>query len=458
MDDEPNKHDLRASISRGVWLPVILFVATLAVYIPTIAHGQLSSDASASAVSAWRIATTGRPWMEGVDTDALGEAVQLTWIVPGSGDHLVHNRFAATVLVAVPFYLIRGGSTDPQDFSLVPGGLAAATLTAGTVLLIFLTVRRYVHRALALCGALVLGFATPTWSVSADGVWGHSVTQFALAGAAWSLSRNRWLATGVWLGLGVLARPHLTVIAALVGLGMGWSRRDKWVAVKVALPIAGALALLLTWNRLVFGVWNVQGGYGGYVIDNLDRRVSGAGGELINFLGFFVSPDRGMFVWTPLLVLLLPSMIRSWRRLPDWSRWIVIAGFAYTLVQLRLNRFTGGDGFHGYRHGLELVTCLWPALVISFERVGRGARLLVAPLIGIQFAMVTVGASRESSLYWVPEADVWNDNSFLVAFRYSPLAIGLLALTFLLAGVATSIWWSRRSNTLRIEPEIVKRC
>ena len=40
----------------------------------------------------------------------------------------------------------------------------------------------------------------------------------------------------------------------------------------------------------------------------------------------------------------------------------IFGGLAYTLVQGRIAEFHGGDGFYGYRHGLEFLVCAAPAL------------------------------------------------------------------------------------------------
>ncbi len=94
--------------------------------------------------------------------------------------------------------------------------------------------------------------------------------------------------------------------------------------------------------------------------------------SLVNQLGFWVAPDRGIFVWTPATLLLLPALVRSWRRLPDWSTSLVWGGLAYTVMQGVLNRFWGGDVFYGYRLGLEMLACAAPALALSAGAHGSG--------------------------------------------------------------------------------------
>ena len=61
----------------------------------------------------------------------------------------------------------------------------------------------------------------------------------------------------------------------------------------------------------------------------------------------WVSPDRGILVYTPILLVLLPALLRSWRQLPTWTTSLLLAGLAYTIVQAALISFTGGAPIHG---------------------------------------------------------------------------------------------------------------
>ena len=114
--------------------------------------------------------------------------------------------------------------------------------------------------------------------------------------------------------------------------------------------------------------------------------------RLLNYLGFFVAPDRGLLVWSPVLLLLAPAIARTWRTTPDWTRWLAVGGLVYTFVQLRLNYFAGGDFFYGYRHGLELVTCLVPVAAVAYERSSRRTQVAICVLVVLQFAAISLGA------------------------------------------------------------------
>jgi hypothetical protein len=404
---------------------LLVFVAALAAFAPTVSD-RVSTDVSVTSLTSWQMAHTGQPWMEDLD---LPEDIPIPYFGPGTDGHTVTARTPGPIWAGVPFYV--GSSSDQSDLDHRRSGLSAAVLSAAAVAMIFLALRTRMTPLGAADVAIVFALATPVWSVSADALWTHSVTVFGLAGAAWAASRERWLLTGLWCAIGILGRPHVAVIAAVVGLGMAWSRRSPAIALRVAATSVVGLAVLVWWNRYVFGTWSVQSGYG----KSAEALFPGADtgfGFLENVLGFLVSPDRGFLVWTPLAILLLPAVVRSWRETPVWSRWLAVGGAAYTLFQLHLNVFTGGGAFYAYRLGLELLVCLVPVYAFSLRRAGNAVRRIAPVVVGIQFAAISFGAVIGE--IFISADDAWTDNSLLSVLRQQPLIVGLYLVAFTLVG------------------------
>jgi alpha-1,2-mannosyltransferase len=215
---------------------------------------------------------------------------------------------------------------------------------------------------------------------------------------------------------------------AVFGLLVGIRRRNAVTVFQVAVASGGFLAALSAWTRWMYGTWNPTGSYdtSSYSDYASSNRLS-----MANQLGFWVSPDRGILVWTPVILLLIPALVRSWRDLPDWSRSLVWGGLTYTVLQGVLNRFSGGDVFYGYRLGLEMLAAITPALAFSVSRLGRIARPLIGPVVALQLFAIAGGAARDSA--YLPFDQVWHHNAFEVAVRHSgaggwcgvALAIGL---------------------------------
>ena len=186
---------------------------------------------------------------------------------------------------------------------------------------------------------------------------------------------------------------------------------------------------MCAWCRWMYGTWDPTSAYDfGVLVDYADRK----GVDIVNFLGFWVSPDRGMLVWTPLLLVLVPAVVRAWRTLPAWSTSLLLGGVGYTLVQAALNRFSGGDYFYGYRLTLELLACSAPVLALSAHRAGRWARPLLGPVIGLQFCAMLIGSITKR--FWVHTDAMWTDNAFWMAVRDFPFLIVPLAVVCMAAG------------------------
>jgi alpha-1,2-mannosyltransferase len=176
----------------------------------------------------------------------------------------------------------------------------------------------------------------------------------------------------------------------------------------------------------MYSSWNPTAAYdtGPFAEYADDNRFS-----LGNQLGFWVAPDRGILIWTPVILLLLPALLRSWRELPDWSTSLALGGFGYTLLQGVLSRFSGGDVFYGYRLGLEMLACATPVLAFSAYRMGAVGRALIGPVIGVQFLAIAWGSVRDAA--YLPFDQAWHHNAFEVVVRHDGI-VGWVAVALAL--------------------------
>lgn len=424
---------------RSMVTAIAFFLTMLSVFGLTAPRDVIHIDAHAAAVEAWHIAATGSPWLEG---DLSREMMHNEFIARAANGHVVGRRMAGPVVAAIPFYWAMNSDPDPNQFRYLPSALAAATLTALAVLLLMLALRRYIGSSRAIVGAVAVGLATPTWTISANMLWTHPLTQLGIAGAAYGCSRKNYWMAGTFLAFGMLGRPHLAIVAALLGVGIAWRSRRLAPVFALGTPTLSALVVLLFWNRWMFGEWSIGGAYAG----KAGAAVEGFSGsaewdgpfaQLTNYVGFLVSADRGLFVWTPVVLLMIPAVLRYWRDLPEWAGPLLLGGVAYSIVQLRLNYFPGGDEFYGYRHALELMTCGAPVFVMATVRMGRFAKTLLPVLLAFQLAIITPGALAEG--FWLDIDDVWTGNAYLVAWDQRPMLLSawmgfclLVAAVFLL--------------------------
>ena len=412
-------------------IPAILLLLCLAVYLPTSqVDDKVSVDVYSSSLASWRIAETGTPWLDGFDTTPIAGYGDLPDKVVFIGDaangHRVPLRLPGVVAVAVPAYWLLSDGDAASDFSMAPQAWTAAVITAGTVVLFFLSLRRILGHGRAALAAGVLALATPVWSVAANAMWTHTLSIFGIAGMAWAASRNRWWLVGVFGGVAIWGRLHVAVVVAIVGLACAYARRSPRLAIQVGVPSAGFLLLACAWTRVVYGTWIPGTGY------SMSATSLVAGGRFpdppppwINQLGLWISPDKGILVWSPLIVLLLPAIVRACRTAPIWMRSLAAGGLAYTLLQGQVNHYTGGGAHYGYRLGLEFLVCLAPLCAYAAPYVRTTGKKFLAPVVGLQIAAIGVGALLDGP---APAASYgWSNNAFLVALEIAP-ALGVVTI------------------------------
>lgn len=376
----------RAPTNRPLWFDAFLIgVFALLLFAATAQYRDpLNNDTRAAAMAAWQLAHHGNA--------TLNAFAGHTWIFESHGRY-VTNRLPGVVFWAAPFYALLGGNGYP---AIYPGALAAALATAIAVSLLFVLAARIVSRRAAIAAALLLGFGTGTWTVSADQLWTHGPAQAAVLLTVLLASRRQWLLAGVPAGFAILIRPHLGIVAVII-CAFALVRQKTLRPLLIGVGCAAGAAILLAYNRALWHEWTIFGGY------NQPVAASGHKFEALftGVLGDLVSPERGMLVMTPALLLLLPGLRHAWRAAAEWVRSAAVAGLAYLALQLWGIRFWGGDGFYSYRTILESLTLFAPLLVLCWREWTAQTlhrRVTFAALAAISVALHAFGAV----VNWVP--------------------------------------------------------
>lgn len=368
---------------KEIWLFVALFVVITPLYFATADRSRSHRvDALTNTLAAWKLGTEGSVYIdENLPVTGGPYAGKVTWLVEVDG-HAVSKYPPGTALLAAPFYAIAQPDGEPVQRSVavgdqgeietatvilpsfVPGVLAAAAATAMAVTMLSLVFRRFVSGRMAIAAALVAGLGTSAWSVASDALWQHGPAMMWLALALWLLSADREWPAGVMFGFSVLTRPQTAVIAAIVGLYLGVRKRNLWPVVRIGAGSLLGLGAYLLYNQLLFG-GDVPVESGGYFVDGLD---SGGPFTYLADLGrVFFDLERGVLLYSPFLIFLLPGIRRAWRAAPHWVQGAALGGTLYLLVQIRGNVWHGGDGFFAYRYPLEMLLLAAPLLLLAWR-------------------------------------------------------------------------------------------
>jgi hypothetical protein len=222
-------------------------------------------------------------------------------------------------IVDGPTELIATNRMDPIQLA------AAAVVVAATAAVVALTAlercpRR--SRATAVAFALVVVATTSLWSTASRALWQHGpaalflalgllVAQRLVVGAP-LLTARRTVALGAWLALACLMRPTAAVAAGCLVAAVGWTalRSSPGRLAQLTAGVgAGAAVVAVPFalvNLAAFGTV-LPDAYGANRL-----AIHGHYGEAL--LANLVSPARGLFVYTPVLLVALVDLVARWRR------------------------------------------------------------------------------------------------------------------------------------------------
>ncbi len=361
-------------------------------------------------------------------------------------------------LLGVPVHLAAHlfGDADTAAALEAQEKVTASLVAAGSVAVMFLVLRQVASGPVALVLTLVYAFCTSTFSVSSQALWQHGPSELFLALALLVLTRGErggavWPA-GAALGMAVLCRPANVVMVPFIVLYVAvYHRRDILAFAAAALPPAAAyLALCLPYGSILAG----------YAYPRPPKGV-----RLENFwpslAGLLVSPSRGLFVFSPVLLLSLHGL---WRRVVvEKDRlWIALAGALVMGIYLpaKATYWWGGHSF-----GPRLLTDLVPFLVVllvpwatmAIEGRRRWAAGVLAVLAGLSFLFHAAGVFSTRPYRWNTNPNInthpcrlwdWADSQLFSVFRKRPQ---IMAFDMAIADVGSRVAdplatyrWARR--------------
>ncbi len=330
-------------------------------------NDEVNVDAVAAALPAWTLTQGG--------TIVLPEsALANPWVIEGPLGP-VSNRPPGVTAAAVPAYIVAGRST----FSNSPASASAVLITAAALAFLSLTLTTLVPIRLAVPITVVVALGTATWPISSAELWPHAIGQLAAAVSLYGLATERYMLSGLAFGYGILTRPPTALIPAVIGLNEWRIKRETVPLLKIAIPSAIGLSLLLIYNRAIFGRFSLSGGYSPDFAENLAAMPISA--YALNLVKTFVWPPNGLFLWTPAVLVALLDVPRVWRSTPSWARSSFVAGLFYLIIHARLNRASGGLAFN-YRYPLEALVLWAPILAVAAQSLINRSSITRLLLIG----------------------------------------------------------------------------
>jgi hypothetical protein len=280
------------------------------------------------------------------------------------GGHYLSAYSPGPALLALPVYAapVLLGADPQSEWAPRLEKLSAAIIAALSAVVLFGALGILVGRRWALAIAAVYAFGTSTWSVSSQALWQHGPSQLCIALVLYCLTRGlsdqRFLAyAGLPMAAAVVMRPTDVLIVAPTAVWVACAHRH--LAARLVLWALPPALCLLAYNLAAFG--SPTGGDGQTTTPTwaLFAQVPLSEG----LPGLLLSPSRGLFVYSPVLLFSLLGFVAVWRRGPRLFRPLPIG---VALVVLAVSKWFFWWG--GYTWGPRLLAdaapvfcfCLYP--------------------------------------------------------------------------------------------------
>jgi hypothetical protein len=419
--------------------PLVLFSGLMLVYLAN-GHTLEAGDSLPARYLPFSILRRGDFYLDDIESLSTTPRPHFVQRVRG---HLVSDYPVGAALLALPLYVpsVLGGVTPESPLATQLEKLSAATIVAMSAVFLYLALRRLTDARMSFVLAVIYGLGTSTLSVSSQAQWQHGAGQLALAAALLALVRARsdptWFArAGLPLAFAVLCRPPDALLVAPLAAYALLRRPCPWRFFAWALP---PVAFQLWYNATYFG-------------DPLHSQFPLLGSGLWSMrlsdglIGLLFSPGRGLFAYSPVLLLSAVGMGLVWRREGDaLLRALSLGVVASVLLYARWIVWWGGLANHPPRILVDLTPALILLLVplVPYLRrslVARGLFLSLAlwSVVAHLVAALTLRERESASLDLLFER-LWDWNAHPI--------VGTLA-----RATSASTGWMRVATTGEIPP------
>lgn len=248
--------------------------------------------------------------------------------------------------------------------------VAASTLTAIAVALTFLTARRFLPAPRAAVLAAALGLGTGYWSTVSQTLWQHETAAFGLAlfllafTTFGSLQRAGLIVAGIGLGIAGTSRPQLAPAIAVLLAGVFFVaglRSGLVTAAIVAVFAAALISFQVRWFGTPLGaIAQLEALHPAVHATERSFNFSAAG-----FLGLLVSPNRGLFIFTPITLVALGGIRQALvRGVRSPLLWCLLAALVQYMFYGAYSVWWGGHTY-GPRYMLDVLPLLVPLAAVA---------------------------------------------------------------------------------------------
>ncbi len=349
-------------------------------------------------------------------------ATRWGFILANDGNYRsVYSPVPSLATAALTWPLWRTGLIDVRA-PLAPALMAkttASVLVALAVVLSYRTARRWLPPGRALLVAVGLGLGTGFWSSASQTLWQTETAVLGLAvaiRAAVHMRESR--ASAAWLGIGLAlagcARPQLGPAIVMLLIGAWWYADRSQAMLAAAITGVGAAALAWTY-------WHWFGDPLGALpsLEGVNAQLHDTGRTFAihaaPLLGLLVSPNRGLFVFSPIVLVAAAGLAPACRAGRDTALpWCVAALVAQVMLYGTFAVWWGGHTF-GPRYLLDVLPLLVPPAALALG-VHRPLLVRAAMIVALCWSVLVAGTGA----FYYPHGS-WNSDPMDVDLRHARL-------------------------------------
>lgn len=390
--------------------PIIIFLVCFLVYGITTCI-QFNGDVKPAALLPFLIINQHTLYFDGVIPhllDPVNGWGSMYNLMQFNG-HYVSAYPIVTPILLLPVYIIHmlcmvafnGGW---EYYSVLSKSCASLMMAFASVLFYMICTRLFTKRT-AILTTIIFAFGTLTWAISSQSLWQHGTSELLLIIMLLCIVRNEtkeditnFVIIGICSGLFIFNRPSdiFLLIPVLYYIYLKRSYVFLFWASVSGLPF-------LIYNILMLG--SVFGGYNTIATAYMIQPVNIM--NIINkFLVLFISPNRGLFIYSPILILSLWGMYYIKGSLRNVFLLSIPAIIALALFHsIHLDSLAGG-----YTYGPRYLIAALPMLCIfcgyTLEKVRGKVWIIITALLVFSVFIQAIGA-------WGYPYSEWNQRSDL---------------------------------------------
>ena len=397
------------------------------------------------------ILDTGTPYLDNF-IPCFEIEYQTTYFLLNNHNHFVSFFPIVTPVLVTPLYVIpyivmkfycEGFSIyDPNLYLIISimEKISASVIASLACVFIFLIVKKLFSTKIAWISTITFGLATNTWSTSSQALWQHGMVELLLAIMIYLVilieqkdSVKNTMLLGLLSGLFIFNRPPDSVFLFPVIVYVLFLKKKAWIYYCISVLIAAA-------PFAYYNLYMLGGLFGGYN-NNMNMLAIGTN-TVLNIVGLLFSPNRGLFIYSPILILAFLGMYRFSTIKNRNIRIFLYLFFVSLLLNILVYASFDTHWWGGYCYGPRFLVGMLPVIILYLAMFLHYADTTFPPskknlctyifivLFGISFFIQIVGSFYYPNGDWDVSPSIddhterlwkWNDSQIITEYTAGPI-------------------------------------